>query len=152
MNATSLNRGASLVRDEETLPMTYAKYSDHYMNGQKIMDMTIEYLYTRELHDCAKIGTYMGLWQLAQASSALNVPVQSVFPLGGDAVMHLDFHRMFFPVHTNAETSKDPLIVMWTGMKKGSVPVHFVPLLPKRHKYEPFNNPCLKIYPLLFPV
>ena len=50
--------------------------------------------------------------------------------------MRHDFNRIFFPVEYNNETSDEPLIVMWTGLKKGFAPVHFVPLLPKRKKYE----------------
>ena len=128
-----LNRGASVVHDDEPTAHIYAKYSDHYVNGQKITENTVDYLYYKELLDCSKVNAYMGLWQLAQASSALNTPIKSVFPEGTDELMHLDFNRMFFPVDwNNVEKCEEPLIVMWTGLKKGFAPVHFVPLLLKR--------------------
>ena len=133
-----LNIGASLTRHDESLPEVYAKYSDHYVNGQKITRSTIEYLYFRELQDCCKINSYMGLWQIAQAASALDTPIQSVYPEGTDEVMRMDFHRLFFPVEVTPNTSDDPLIVMWTSVMNGTVPSHFVPLLHKRIQYDPF--------------
>ena len=78
----------------------------------------------------------MGLWQLAQMSSVLNTPLRSVYPEGTDAIMRLDFNRIFFPVQYDEETSNEALIVMWTGLTKGSLPIHFVPLLTRRNKYD----------------
>ena len=130
-----LSRGATYIREEETLQSIYAKYSDHYINGQRITSSTIDYLYCKEVHDCTKMNSYMELWQLAAAASALNCPVQSVYHEGGDNLMRLDFHRVFFPVEYTPDTSTDNLIVMWTSCLRGHVPVHFVPLLPKCNKY-----------------
>ena len=138
VNAEFLNRGATYIREDETLPEVYVKYSDHYVNGQKITENTIDYIYSQKLHDCAKTSTYMGLWQIAQASSALNVPIQSMYQMGGDKLMRLDFHRIFFPVDPNTETSDVPIVLMWTSAVTGSTPNHFVPLLPKRNKYAEF--------------
>ena len=76
----------------------------------------------------------MGLWQLAQAASALNTPIQSIYPEEADPLMRLDFNRIYFPVNCDETTSTEPLMIMWTGNKKGSVLMHFVPLLPKRNK------------------
>ena len=75
------------MRNEENLPFLYATYSDHYVSGQKITESTVEYVYSREMHDCMKISSYMGLWQLAQAASALQIPIKSVYPLYGDPLM-----------------------------------------------------------------
>ena len=139
MSAECLNRWASLVCEDETLPEVFAKYSDNYVSGQRITDTTIDYLYLKELLDCTKISSYMGLWQLVQAASVLNVPIQSIYPQGcSDTVMRLDFHQTFFPVHYNEETSDDPIFIMWTNMQKGCEPVHFVPLLPRSSKYAIF--------------
>ena len=82
----SLSRGATSSRNE---PLTHlhVRYSDYYVNSQRITDNTVEYIYCRELHECAKVNSYMGLWQLAQAASVLNTPIQSVYPSGGDAIM-----------------------------------------------------------------
>ena len=108
---------------------------DYYVNGQRITDSTIDYMYYRELHDCAKLNTYMGLWQIAQASSVLNVPIQSVYPKGGDPIMWHEFNRWFFPINCTKENNAESLTVMWTSVFENSLPMHFVPLLPKRTKY-----------------
>ena len=71
----------------------------------------------------------MGLWQIAQASSALGVPVHTIYPVRGDSSIRQDFHRMFFPVHYGHTSDDEPLVIMWTGLKRGSVPIHFIPLL-----------------------
>ena len=81
-----LRRGEQHRRDE-SLAHLYVKYSDHYLNGQKITQKTVEYIYCRELHDCSRINSYMGLWQLAQAALVLNIPIRSVYPEGGDPIM-----------------------------------------------------------------
>ena len=124
------SKGASLIRDNEILPSIYAKYSDHYVSVQKVTESTIEYLYMKELQDCCHLNSYMGLWQLAQISSALKVPIHSVYPEGGDELMRMDFNRIFYPVNYKHESEfDDPIIIMWTSTRKGSVPGHFVPLL-----------------------
>ena len=92
MSNECLSRGTTNYLNDEPLPHLYVRYSDHYVNGQKITDSTVEYIYSRELHDCTKVNSYMGLWQLAQASSVLNVPIQSVYPEGTDPIMRLDFN------------------------------------------------------------
>ena len=124
-----LSRGATLCREGEPLPYLYVSYSDHYVNGQKITDNTVEYIYARKLHDCAKVNSYMGLWQIAIAANVLNITIQSVFPEGGDPVMRQDFNRLFFPVNSTPENTSDKLMIMWTSVRPNCVPSHFVPLL-----------------------
>ena len=139
-----LTRGASRI--EEPLPFVYAKYSDHYVSGQKMTDDTVEYMYSRELHDCCKVNSYMGLWQMAQAASVLQIPIRLVYPTGGDPEMRLDFNRWFYPLNYEENTcegkAKDFITIMWTAMRKNSVPVHFVPLLPRRTKYDNLLRLC----------
>ena len=87
-----------MIHEDEDLPSVYAKYSDHYVSGQKVTKNTVEYLYLRELHDSTKMNSYMGLWRLAQVASALQIPIMSVYPMEADPIMRLDFNRTFFPV------------------------------------------------------
>ena len=82
-----------------------------------------------EIHICAKIGEYMGLWQLAQASSVLGVPIHTIYPVRGQSTLHNDFHQMFFPVEYPVDRDDEPLVIMWTGTKDEGVPRHFVPLV-----------------------
>ena len=130
-----LSRGATNAR-EGKIPYTYVEYSDYYVNGQRITNNTLDYIYTRELHDCAKVGSYMGLWQLAQASTVLNIPIQSVFPDGTDQIMRQDFNRYFFPAtSTNCNASEsDKLVIMWTSTQLNCTPNHFIPLIKKKDK------------------
>ena len=136
LNPACLNRGAGLIRDQESLPVVYTKYSDYYVSGQKITTNTIDYIYTHELHECSRLNTYMGLWQFAQVANVLNTPIQSVYPEGGDSIMRYDFNRIFYPLNYKPAEDVEPIRIMWTSSQKGCPPNHFVPLLAKkRTKY-----------------
>ena len=108
-----LRRGATLVRIDEELQVTLAKYSDYYTYGQIITEDTVDYMYCREMHECCKKNTYMGLWQMAQAATVLGCPVVSVYPQIENDVMRRDFHRVFLPV-VQPKTN-DPINIMWTS-------------------------------------
>ena len=55
VNYEVLSRGANLISGQEELPVLYTKYSDHYVNGQKVTRNTVDYVYFCEMHDCTKI-------------------------------------------------------------------------------------------------
>ena len=101
-----LLRGATFVQREESLVQIYAQYSDFYRNGQELTNSAVATLYLLEVHECTKVGAFMGLWQIAQAASVLNIPIRSIYPVGGDSIMRMDFNRWFFPCGYNG-TSKD---------------------------------------------
>ena len=82
-----------------------------------------------EIYSCARLGTYIGLWQLAQASSVLGIPLHTIFPVRGQSTIRNDFNRMFFPVNYPPTNDNEPIVIMWTGLSHGTAPVHFVPLL-----------------------
>ena len=128
-----LKRGATYLRDEETLPVLYAQYSDFYVSGQRLTADTVEYIYWREIHDCTKINSYMGLWQIEQAACVLGIHVQSVYPEYSDDIMRHDFNRLFFPNH--CENTDDLVMIMRTSIRRNTPPAHFVSLLTKKHKY-----------------
>ena len=85
LNHTFLAIGTDNASDD--LPQKFAQYSDFYRSGQRMTPNTIDYMYSREIHQATKVTTYMGLWQFAQASSALGVPFLSIYPEGGDKIM-----------------------------------------------------------------
>ena len=130
-------RGSMYVERDETLCQVYAGYSDFYRNGLNLTPSAVENLYMLEVHDCAKAGSYMGLWQLAQAATVLNMPIRSVYPMGCDIVMRRDFDRWFFPLDFTGSTEDGYITIMWTPIYKEAVPSHFVPLVPSANKYEP---------------
>ena len=111
------------------LSTVFATFSEFYTPGQKMTQDTIKSIYCVELYSCSKLGSYMGLWQLAQASSVLGIPLHTIYPVRGESQIRNDFHRMFFPVNYPPTNDQDPVVIMWTAMQPGSVPIHFVPLL-----------------------
>ena len=125
-----LERGATYFHSNADLPTVFTTFSEFYTPGQKLRQDTIASVYALEVHSCAHIGMYMGLWQLAQAASVLQRPIHTIYPVHGESTNRNDFNRMFFPVeYTTAEINDDPIIIMWTGLSVRAVPIHFVPLL-----------------------
>ena len=130
LNDNILERGASYIHAKADLSTIFTTYSDYYMPGQQPTDDSIECIYCLEIHSIAKEGTYLGLWQLAQLASVLGIPVHMIYPIRGESAIRNDFNRMFFPVSYNANgQDDDPLVIMWTGLQRGGVPNHFIPLL-----------------------
>ena len=124
-----LERGASYIHNNADLPTVFATFSEYYTPGQKLSAEMIRNIYSLEIHGCARMGAYLGLWQLAQSSTVLGVPIHTIYPHRAGSIRN-DFHRIFFPVDFPVDISdEEPLVIMWTGMRSGSVPVHFVPLL-----------------------
>ena len=71
LNTRSLECGATYLHKRASLPFVFGTYSEYYTPGQKFTENTLEYLYCVEIYNIATSGSYMGLWQLAQASSVL---------------------------------------------------------------------------------
>ena len=124
-----LERGASVVHGNADLPTVFATFSEYYTPGQKISDETLDYIYSMEIYSCCRMSSYMGIWQLAQASSVLGVPVHTIYPIRGECSIRNDFHRIFFPIDYPTSRDDDPVVIMWTGVREGAAPVHFVPLV-----------------------
>ena len=128
-------RGATYVERDQSLVSIYASYSDYYRNSMVLNDTTIENLYMLEMKDCTEMGSYMGLWQIAQAATVLQLAIKSVYPVGGDESMRKDFNRWFFPLDFTGSNEDAHLVVMWTPLRRNANPCHFVPLIEKRQKY-----------------
>ena len=124
-----LERGATYLHSNAELPTIFVTFSEFYIPGQQMNADTIQYIYCMEIYSCAKLGTYMGLWQLAQASSVLGIPLHTIYPVHGKSTLRNDFNRMFFPVEYPPTNDDDPIVIMWTAMTVGAAPIHFVPLL-----------------------
>ena len=124
-----LERGASYIHSNAKLPEVFATFSEFYTPGQKLNEDTVQSIYCMETYSCGHLGTYMGLWQLAQASTVLRIPLHTIYPVRGHSTLRNDFHRMFFPINYPAVTDNEPIVIMWTGLTHGAVSIHFVPLL-----------------------
>ena len=75
----------------------------------------------------------MGIWQLAQASLVLGVLLHTIYPIHGECSIRKDFNRMFFPINFPPHSDYEPVVIMWIGVLRGGVPIHFVPLLPAQY-------------------
>ena len=127
-----LERGATFVHKNADLPTVFATFSEFYTPSQKFTHESVAAIYTMELHSCAKLNSYMGIWQLVQAASVLGTPIHTIYPVRGEYTIRNDFNCMFFPVdYITKPIDDDPIVIMWTGIHRGTVPVHFVPLLRK---------------------
>ena len=110
-----LERGAGWVHGNAEFPTVFATFSEYYTPGQRITEDAIECIYCMEIYSLSKLGSYMGLWQLAQASSVLGIPLHTIYPVRGDSTLRNDFHRMFFPVNYPPSADNEPIVIMWTG-------------------------------------
>ena len=124
-----LERGASVLHNNADLPTVFTTFSEFYTPGQQLNDDTVTAIYCLEVYSCSRFNSYMGLWQLAQSSSVLKVPIHTIYPVRGECRIREDFHRMFFPLQYPTTADDEPIVIMWTGVSTGGVPVHFVPLL-----------------------
>ena len=124
-----LERGASYIHKNADLPLVFATFSEYYTPGQRLTKETIHYIFTMEMYECCWVGTYMGLWQLAQAASMLGSPIHTIYPVRGESTLRNDVHRMFFPVNYPATSDETSIVIMWTRMTPDAAPVNFVPLV-----------------------
>ena len=124
-----LERGATYIHTNAELPTVFTTFSEYYTPGQKLSEDKIQCIYCLETYECARIGSYMGLCQIAQTASVLGVPLQTIYPVRGESTLRNNFHRMFFPVNYPPTNDDEPVMIMWTGLRQGSVPNHFVSLL-----------------------
>ena len=124
-----LECGASYIHGNADLPTVFATFSDYYMPGQKLTKDTIHYIYAMEMYSCARVGSDMGLWQLAQASLVLGVPIHTIYPVRGESSIRNDFHRIFFPIdYPPTPMDDEPVVIMWTANALGKCSKSFRPI------------------------
>ena len=93
-----LEPGALYIHHNADLPTVFMSFSEFYSPGQRITPDTVACIYGLEVHSTAKLGTYMGLRQLAKSVSVLGVPVHTIYPVRGESTIRNDSHRIFFPM------------------------------------------------------
>ena len=122
-----LEPGATVTHSNADLPTVFTTFSEYYTPGQRLTTDSIAAIYALEIQSICKLGTYMGLWQLAQAASVLGVPIHTIYPAHGQSTIRNDFNRMFLPIDYPPDYDDEPVVIMWTAMTPGTAPVHFVP-------------------------
>ena len=106
-----LERGATVIHANADLPTVFTTFSEFYTPGQMITPDSIAVIYAMEMHSITKIGTYMGLWQMAQASSVLGIPIHTIYPERGESNLRHDLNRIFFPIeYPDDYADEEPLV------------------------------------------
>ena len=122
-----LSKGATQMKQD--LPLQYAKNSPcaspEYIRTFFTRDC-IELIYFKEIRLCLNDGEQMGLWQIAQASSVVGVPIHSVYPGKHDYC-----HRFFYPM-SNMISNTEPVSILWTSVESGGPICHFVCLVENK--------------------
>ena len=111
-----LQRGATWIHDNAELPLVFATFSEFYTPGQRMTKESIRYIYTMEMYSCSQMGSYMGIWQMAQAALVLRTPIHVIYPVRGECTIRYDFHRTFFPINYTMCNDEYPITIMWTGI------------------------------------
>ena len=125
-----LERGASCLHENSDLP-TVSPSSTHQDRISLLIVSPTSM--PKKCNACSRVSCYMGLWQLAQASTVLRVPVHTIYPHRGESTICNDFNRIFFPAVYPPEIHDDePVVIMSTGLRHGAVPIHFFPLLKQQ--------------------
>ena len=71
----------------------------HYLQlkGVRLDQETIRVIFEQEIMKMAKPKEYMGMWEMMALSSALQVPLYSVYPNLGNPVVRSDLNRKVEP-------------------------------------------------------
>ena len=113
LSDSCLECGASYIHENADLPLVFATFSEYYTPGQKLTSETIHYIYYMEVYSCSHLGSYMGLWQIAQAASVLDTPIHTIYPIRGESTLCNDFHRIFFPVqYLTTKLDDNPIVII----------------------------------------
>ena len=79
MDHTYVATGAQHIYSRGTLPQQYAQHSDNYRPNRPL---NVRQIYKSEVLDIFKNATFMGIWQVFQASNVIQHPMHSVYPAG----------------------------------------------------------------------
>lgn len=127
-----MRKGAAVSYRGVSFPMLFAQFSPYHNPAVQRAQMTPAYIrqvYIKEVMSLCHVGSYAGIWQIAQMANAIKRPITSHYPRRGEAQFVKDFNRSFFPFEEEA-SKLQPLNIMWTSSRgPGQLVNHFVPLL-----------------------
>ena len=123
-----LSVGSSCVRSTGSYTEQYALFSGQHAHGD--LQDVIESVYEQEMVEMSQTNTYMGMWQIWQATNVLGRPIKSIFPDRGSQAFRADFNRLCVPYNQRLR-NKEPFYIMWTPTVQNGKIQHFVPLLKK---------------------
>ena len=119
-----IRKGANVHYRRGDTVTQFGQLSEFCLRG-----MSTRQIYEKETMEMCKDGTYMGMWQIAQAANLLGHPINSIYPDIGEMLVCPDCHRMVYCY--NEEMNHNEVVhIMWTSMEAARrLPNHFVPLL-----------------------
>lgn len=128
-----MSKGALTSYRHVSFPLLFAQYSPYHNPEVERAQMTPDYIrrvYMKEVMSLCHIGSYAGIWQIAQMANTINRPITSHYPRRGEATFVQDFNRSFFPFDHDDASQLQPVNIMWTSSRGvGQLVNHFVPLL-----------------------
>jgi hypothetical protein len=130
LDVNHLSQG--LPAKQRLSPAMIAQFSDAY-TGQILDDAGVKEIYEKEINQVAKMGEYMGTWQLFALASILKIPIFSAYPKLENVSVRKDLHRVIMP-REMSNNAKFP-VVMWSSCRDDMreehwVPNHFCAILP----------------------
>lgn len=119
-----ISKGANVQYRRGDTVTQFAQLSKYCLRG-----MSNEQIFQKETMEMCKDGTYMGMWQIAQAANILGHPVNSIFPDIGEVLVRPDIHRTVY-CYNDEMNNNEVVHILWTSMlPERRLPNHFVPLL-----------------------
>ena len=104
----------------------FTQYADNCIQGQ---NFNVEQIYELEVLDIAKDNTYMGIWQVFQATNVIGHSIRSIYPENANCNIRLDLNRTVYSFN-GMQNPSEVLNIMWTPTQVANTrQCHFVPLL-----------------------
>lgn len=131
LSAEYLDFGTNHVYGRASTPEIFAQYSEHFIPETVLTPTVVERIYEAEVLEVARAGSECGIWQMFQASAALNRAIQLIYPYDVNPNLRLDFNRTIYPSSSHHQQAPiTPLHVFWTYLNRDAgVPNHFVAVL-----------------------
>ena len=122
--------GTNPVCGRAGTPEIFAQYSEHFIPETVLTPTVVERIYEAEVLEVARAGSECGIWQMFQASAALNRTIQLIYPYDVNPNLRLDFNRTIYPSSHHQQAPITPLHVFWTYLNRDAgVPNRFVAVL-----------------------
>ena len=102
-----------------------------FLHAHGDLQDVIESVYEQEMFEMSQSNTYMGMWQIWQATNVLGRPIKSIFPDRGSQAFRSDFNWLCVP-YNQWLRNKEPYYNMWTPTVQNGKIQHFVPLLKRK--------------------
>ena len=125
MNDEYLRRGVIGQGGKGKITNRYAMYSDQYVPGVHLTDNIVNIIYQSEVMKCAKLESFMGIWQIHALANVLKCPIMSCYPNFIASNLRNSLHRLIFP--KEYDNTATPAHILWTTTRTDMVPANWTP-------------------------